>query len=643
MLRAVLGSCWLLLLGAEAWCSEAAIQAFAELPAIENPRLSPDGSRYACLISSQGRQLLAVMKPGSPAVTIQAADSDELTSWDWVDDEWLVVTIASNQKFMGTTWRVTRVIGVRASDATVVNLSRDGDAQHASDILWIAQDGSPRVLLAVQQSIYSDSEKFFPEVFEVDVSTGKRRSRVRPRMHVMDWYADGDGVVRMGLGYRDLVRESHVLYRDRDGETFRTIDRASARNGESLEPVPALFLAGSGKALAYSNHSGFLGLYELDLASSALGKEVFTVPGYDIDGLIKDPYSRELLGVRYTDTRPRTQWLEPVMAKAQRDLEQALGPERHVQIVSMSRNQRILLVKSSTGSDPGSYYLLDMDRRSLKELARIRPAIIGYPLQPPRSLRYKARDGLEIEAILTLPAQREARNLPLIVMPHGGPQARDDESFDWWAQYLAHSGYAVIQPNFRGSSGYGKRFSASAEGQWGLAMQDDLIDAVDHLAAAGIADPKRVCMLGGSYGGYAALRAAQRDGARLRCAVSFAGISDLVEMVQYDNQFMNSGRSRDWLTRQSPDLRAVSPINGLDQFSIPVLLLHGKLDRTVPAAQSSTISRALKAAGKPVRHVEWPLADHHLRRAADRVEFLRELTTFLAEHNPADARSTAVP
>lgn len=255
-------------------------------------------------------------------------------------------------------------------------------------------------------------------------------------------------------------------------------------------------------------------------------------------------------------------------------------------------------------------------------------------MHPVRTIRYKARDGLDIAAVLTLPYGRDAK-LPLIVMPHGGPVARDSETWDWWAQFLADRGYAVVQPNYRGSSGYGTPFTEKGEGQWGLAMQDDLDDAVKALAAQGIADPARVCMVGASYGGYAAIRAAQRDGDKYRCAVSYAGVSDLHRMIQYQKNFLFSGSRGDWLREQAPDLKNVSPLNFPEQFSIPLLLVHGDQDLVVPPAQSRVLAQKLKDAGKDVTYIVQPEGDHHFSRTEDRLAFLKALEAFLKKHNPA--------
>jgi dipeptidyl aminopeptidase/acylaminoacyl peptidase len=219
-------------------------------------------------------------------------------------------------------------------------------------------------------------------------------------------------------------------------------------------------------------------------------------------------------------------------------------------------------------------------------------------------------------------------------MPHGGPFARDAEGWDWWTQYLAESGYAVIQPNYRGSSGYGTAFAKLGEGQWGLKMQDDLDDAAAYMAKEDVADPKRVCMVGASYGGYAAMRAAQRGGA-YRCAISYAGVSDLQLMRRYDGRFLNGKTRGDWLTRQAPDFRTVSPRFGAADFTIPILLVHGKEDKRVPVRQSQLMASALKAAGKPYEYLEQPLADHHFTRSEDRLEFLKRMKLFLDRYNPA--------
>jgi dipeptidyl aminopeptidase/acylaminoacyl peptidase len=395
-----------------------------------------------------------------------------------------------------------------------------------------------------------------------------------------------------------------------------------------------MFSREAGKAVMIADDAeGYSALYELNLTTLERGKQLFATKGYDIGGLVSNADGYEYLGVRVNESKPEVRWLHPAMEKMRGDIATKIkGGEPR--IVSLSRDRSVAIVHAGGADAPGGYFLYRAADGSMEFLGVNNRAIKMARLHPVRTIRYKARDGLEIAAVLTVPRGKK-QNLPLIVMPHGGPFARDTEEWDWWTQFLADRGYAVIQPNYRGSSGYGTPFTEKGKGQWGLAMQDDLNDAVLALAKEGVADPKRVCMVGASYGGYAAMRAAQRDGKLYKCAVSYAGVSDLNRMLNHDGGFLGAGARSDWLKMQAPDLKKVSPVNFAEQFSIPMLLVHGKKDRVVPIAQSRVLAQRLKGAGKNAIYVEQPLADHHFTRREDRLEFLNALAAFLAKHNPA--------
>lgn len=608
---------------------------FAALPFMEGPELSPDGTKVAAKIAVSGEQRLAIIpifKSDEKSAVVGLGEND-LNSWHWVNDDWLVARIGSVQTLNGSDWYIRRVVGVSADAKKINPIAFKEAGQVADDIVWIAQDATPRVLLAMQTSILHFNSGFWPEVVEVDISTGRKRSTVPSREGVFDWYADAAGVVRMGVGYHDLQRTSRLLYRTDSRSIFRTVDRANKRKGEELT-VPALFLADPTKAVAFDGSSGFNAVYDLDLSTLTLGKQIFGIDGYDVDDIIRDQSGTGLAGVRYTDDRPRTHWFDPRMAQIQSDIDNAVGG-RQAHIVSWNRDWSSLLVHVGGADRPGAYYFYAPATGVMKLFAKEYEALGTKAFNPVKTIRYKARDGLDIPAVLTLPRGREARNLPLILMPHGGPFARDSETWDWWAQFLAERGYAVLQPNYRGSSGYGSEFAAKGEGQWGLAMQDDLNDAVDWAVQQGLVDARRVCIAGASYGGYAAMRAAQRDGGKFRCAVSYAGVSDLSAMMAYDSRFLNHGGRRDWLKEQAPDFRAVSPIHYPEQFSVPILLMHGKKDLRVQVRQSREMAEKLKKAGKDYIYIEQPEGDHHFSRQEDRLQFLKEMEAFLAKHNPA--------
>lgn len=615
------------------------IEAFAELPLMDQPVLSPDGLHFAARIAIDGELRLVIgdIQEGPNRLRTMALGDNELNWWTWVTDEWLLAGIGTEQNVQGMPWYLSRAVSIKVDGSKMNVLAKQVAAQQADDVIWTARDGSPRILLSYQSSIYRNEPGFWPRVDEVDITTGRMKNIIAPRVDVMSWYADAAGAVRMGVGYSDVTRTSKLLYRPDAKSSFRVVDRANRRQNDSLT-IPLIFLSDTGKAIARDDRDGTDALYELDLGTLQLGAKIFEAPGFDIGSAVPDQTGSALAGVRYVGDAPKIHWFDTALSKVQADIDKAVG-NRRARIVSTSRDQTRMIVHVGAADQPGGYYYYDTAMGAMSLMSRISDEFGNARLSPVKTIRYKARDGLEIAAILTMPAGRAAKDLPLILMPHGGPFARDAEEWDWWVQYLAQRGYAVIQPNYRGSSGYGTAFAAKGEGQWGLAMQDDLNDAVDWAVAQGIADPKRVCIVGASYGGYAAMRAAQRDGGRYRCAVSYAGVSDLSAMLRYDRRFLNSGGRKDWLKQQAPDVATVSPVHFAAQFSTPILLVHGKKDRRVQVGQSREMAEKMKAAGKvegrDYIYIEQPLGDHHFSRQADRLDFLKRLDAFLAEHNPA--------
>jgi len=607
-------------------------EAFAQLPFIESPALSPDGTRIAARVAVQGKMRLAIIPIGDAAKIklIDPGDFD-LIGWSWVNNDWLLLRAGEMQPVEGDSWYIRRAFSVRADGGKIYALTTPTTGQQGDDVLWVARDGSPHALIAMQNSIYMD-ENFWPQVRDFDVSTGKSKIVQSSTTNVMSWFADTAGTVRMGIAYDDDRRSYRTLYRAQAGGSLKTIDRAI--KGSSLSTLPALILPQSGKAIAIDDDDGFDAVYDFDLDTMKIGAKIFDSPGYDVDGPFLDPTGTKLMGFQYTDTRSRTKWLDPTLAQVQADLDKAV-PNLWPDIVSWSNDLSVLIVHIGAADSAGAYYLYRPAEGRMSIFATLNDTLGTKTYAPVKTIRYTARDGTEMSAVLTLPKGREAKNLPLILMPHGGPAVRDDEEWDWWAQFIASRGYAVLQPNYRGSTGFGTKFNKLGEGQWGLKMQDDLVDAVGWAAKQGIADPKRVCIVGGSYGGYAAFRAAQRDKGVYRCAVSFAGVSDMAAMLRYDGSFLNGGRNKDYLRKQAPDLKAVSPINFAADFSTPILIMHGKTDQVVPVKQSREMVERLKAAGATYRYVEQPLGDHHFTRQADRLQFLQELEAFLAKYNPS--------
>lgn len=630
-----------LFFGAAAAQAERPIEDFAALPAIESPKLSPSGTAVAMAINREGEQMLVIsplISNGKAAAAINVGDND-LNWWTWVNDDWLVAGVGGVKNMSaGEDWYITRAVAVSSDGTKIKWLASEDAGQNADDIIWTAKDGSANVLLAYQSSIYYEDEGFFPQVDMIDLASGKQKVIVKPVRHVSNWYADGNGVVRIGIGTQEGSRMMRLLYRKTNNDLFKTVERAFLGKDQSLL-VPHIFGADGTTAITVAEKDGFDGVFSMNLQTFELGEKIHGLPNYDVSGVHSDRSRTQLTGIAYTDQRSRVRWVDPIIADVQQALEQSV-PGKDVRLMSMDDAHTVFIAKIGAASAPGSFYLFDKRTAKMQRFGFANDRIKGASLAPVKSIRFAARDGVEIEAILTLPKDRPTNKLPFIVMPHGGPFARDEESWDWWAQFLADRGYAVLQPNYRGSSGYGSEFAKKGAGQWGMAMQDDLDDAVQWAVKQSIADPARVCIVGASYGGYAAMRAAERGAKPYRCAVSYAGVSDLKVMRRYDGQFLNGRFATEWLREQAPDLDAVSPIKRPQNFAIPILLVHGKKDRRVPYKQSASLAEKLQKAGKSVRYVEQPLGDHHFTREADRIEFLTELEKFLDAQNPADSPIT---
>ena len=381
----------------------------------------------------------------------------------------------------------------------------------------------------------------------------------------------------------------------------------------------------------------------------------FAYVEYDLDGgppqrlfenqgirqLFRSPADELLMGAVTSGDEPRTVLLDPALQAKLDTVSHAL-PGESVVLASATPDLDHMVLFAEGPGDSGTYYLVDYSRRKIEAIAWRYPTILQGAVGEVQVVPYKAADGLQMQGILTLPPGREAKNLPLVVLPHGGPEARDYKAFDWWAQAFASRGYAVFQPNFRGSAGFGKAFRDAAFGQWGRKMQTDISDGVAELAREGIVDPKRACIVGASYGGYAALAGVTVQQGLYRCAVSVGGISDLNMMLTYDiarsgDQSANARYMRKLLGitgDSSPTLDAFSPRKLARRADAPILLIYGRDDAVVSINQSRDFADALKAAGKPYEMVQLDGEDHWLSREATRIKMLQASVAFVEKNNP---------
>lgn len=612
------------------------VQAFAVLPFVEKAKISPDGTQIAGLFSVRGEQRIAMMPilgDRKKAVIIPVPEQTEVSWIRWTGNDNIVVGLYALMPVYGDRWYVSRLIGVNRHSRKITRILWDAGGQNAADLLWVATDGSPDILVSAQESIYTDTPGFWPTVYRVDVTNGRKKKVETGRSNIFDWIADHDGEVRLGISYLEKTASSTLLYRPNPSSSLRTIDKVRLADEESLT-IPFHFRPNSDRGFALKDMpNGRTTVVEMDIPSGDIIRTIYDQK--DVSGVFLAANGAKLLGIFTRDQTNPLHWLDPIMAGHQETLN-AASPLSSVRIESISDDQSKMLVRFSTADNPGLLYYFDAVTGDLLRFASINENIGGKRLSRAQMVRYKARDGLEIEAVLTMPRGAGDKNLPFIIMPHGGPWAHDDLTYHYWAQFLAERGYAVLQPNFRGSTGYGKAFEKAGQGQLGLAMQDDLTDAVRWAAAEGIADPNRVCIIGGSYGGYAAMWGIVKDPDLYRCAVSVNGVANLRrEVNDFGTKLMGRLYRSQW-QKMTPDFSAVSPINAVDRIKTPLLLIHGKRDVTVDHSQSVRMHSAMQKHGKISEFISVPLADHYFTREADRITLLSSIEKFLKTHNPPD-------
>jgi dipeptidyl aminopeptidase/acylaminoacyl peptidase len=609
-------------------------ESFGALPFISGPEISPDGRHLVASSVIDGKKAVILADLDAADYGLQKIalpDNVDVIWTRWAGSSKVLLSLLVPGEVDGIQFKGSRMLLYDLAAQKAVPLADKVGGLDGDNVIFVDPAGA-YLLVSAQRSIWD-----WPSVLRYDLVTLKAKQIVDPKDGVSSWYADPHGVVRAGGG-RDGERW-WLYYRENEQSGFRRI--AKGETDDTVLEVETLYpVAGSDKGYVIANKAtGRYGVYRFDFVTDTIGEPVFEHKDFDVDGVTLSPRTGDLDAVDYVDDRDRTVWLDPGMKALQARLDRAL-PEFVNAIVSRDSADRRMVVWSSGASDPGTYYIFDRAKGEMHEFARPYAALDRATLAPVEPVRYAARDGLQIPAYLTLPVGRKPAGLPLVIMPHGGPFLRDKWEYNPWVQFLANRGYAVLQPNFRGSTGYGKPFVEAASGQWGRKMQDDLDDGVHWLAERGIADPKRVCIMGGSYGGYAALWAAARNPDIYRCAISLAGISDMASMLRYDRSLMTATRYyRDWRDRVRGDshfdLDAISPIRRAAQIRVPLLIAHGKDDGTVPPGQSIKLHEALESAHFAHEYVLYPDEGHGFRKVQDSIDFLKRVDAFLAKYNPA--------
>lgn len=623
---------------------------FGKRPFMRDPVISPDGTKIAVMMSKNGVDTLGYIdttKPGSaPVFFAQAEEYREagdrtMGDWYWVGDRTIVMVVASREIFFGTRGDVVRLVTYDLESKKVTPLAWDGAGANGGQVRHI--NHKDEKLTVERTSMKNAGQESMPEVAEIEVRTGKVKVIQRPNVMISDWIVDGKGVVRAGTGSDGDSGKERILYRSNANDTLKTTSSAIDKTFTEGVITPSIFTDEPDIAYATSNKDGYRKVYKINVKTGQIvGDTIFGVKGYDVSNVIGTKGRNDIAGVRYISTTERQRWFHPTLAEVQKYLDEDFG-RGNTRIESTSEDYSKILLFKGKSSEPGGYYLYDTVSGKMQLLGWYHPILKDADMNPMDSVRYKASDGVEIEAVVTYPRHRPHRkNLPVIVMPHGGPfGVRDHEEFGFfpWHQAMAELGYVVIQPNYRGSGGYGKEFVKEGRkpNGYGLRMQDDLNDALTWFGQQGVIDPKRACIMGWSYGGYATARGAQRDPETWKCAIAGAGVYDFPMMKAYDTRSFGDFGANFQAT--SDNLIGISSARNTDGKWAPILIVAGLRDARIPIEQSRTLVSRLKGSGKKegidFRYVEQPKGTHNLPYEDVHSEWLKESEAWARRFNPA--------
>ena len=427
-------------------------ETFAEMPFLSDPVLSPDGKSIAARTLSAGKTRLSVFDADNPN---QAPHNFELGGHEIVDFNWagphrLLLTMGMTMEVFGIPFPATRLVAVDVRTNAASPLDRKSSGLFAGNVLYTDPDGA-WILVSSQSEIFAT-----PSVKRIDLETGAVTIVEKQRPNVWDWYADGAGVVRAGIAYSG--NRWTIWYRDKAGDALVAVKGKREKNDDAGMVDSLRFLSADNSGLIVTNsRTGRFAAYHYDFATGTIGDAIYENPQVDISTVLVDPLTGVVSGVKYEDDRRRVMWLDPKMHAIQARVEKALPGAEDV-VLNQSNDGNRMLIWSGGAADPGTYYLFDRTKGRFSAIVQPYEKLAQVTLAPVKAVHYAARDGLDIPAYLTLPLHRSDHDLPLILMPHGGPFARDDWDYDPFVQLLASRGYAVLPPEFRGSTGYGRDF-----------------------------------------------------------------------------------------------------------------------------------------------------------------------------------------
>lgn len=633
---------WMLLSAGSFALAQTKVENLFKNPRFGSAVLSPNGKHLATTANISGRLQLAVVDlETGVARNVAGYETLDVFGIRWINDERIAFSIVDRDGEQTSSASGLFAINRDASEPAILMQSPEHIRGRMDPATWASE---PRGMQMVRVSASNSNDilalgyyangDIVP--YRVDSLTGKRRE--------VDF--DLKGLARgFGFDSKDQLRvvvtananrsELVVWYREQNASSWRKLSEHTALNprftvlGFDADDATMIVSAPTGE--------GRLGIYKFDFANNKPGELLAFDKSVDVDGgLVFAPDSRKLLGVRMPTEPPRTVWFERAMVSLQAGIDKAYPGM--VNVIHPRNALAPMLIHSYSSTHPGQYTLYYPDKKKLQNLFALRPWIDPKTMAVQLVYDYEARDGLPIVSYLTLPIGREAKALPLVVSVHGGPWVRDHWGFNQEVQFLAGLGYAVLQPQYRGSTGFGGAHFKKSFGQWGLAMQDDITDGVNSLVKQGVVDAKRICIMGASYGGYASMMGLVKDPDLYRCGVNLMGLTNLFYYLSdwskykvYEYSLKEALGDVDALRDQ---FVATSPSKQADRIKAPVFMAYGEKDRRVPLVHGEEMRDALKKLNKTYQYMELEKEEHGFAKKETRYRVYGAIEAFLKKYNP---------
>ncbi|HEU4617655.1 MAG TPA: alpha/beta fold hydrolase, partial [Gammaproteobacteria bacterium] len=624
--------------------SEPLAEAFGSAPLVRGLRLSPDGSRISFVqMHPDGYPLVNVFDTRSGKITTAMAgvrDGYDISWCDWANEERLLCSLRFIEPTRGVLFPHARLAAVNADGSKPLLLLQQDrtlrTTQYQDNIIDWLRDDPEHVLLGLRISPYEIGNGLItaghrstsltgPHVVRLNIYDSKVESVISADDEALDWITDGHGTPSLRLEISPTQRTWYVL----DPESGWSILHQTPLTDVKDEFSPIAFDRDANEVLFLDRYEGHTALYALALGENRVRRLVYANPRVDVAGVYRvGRYERVVAAVTIED-RPVLNFFEPGIQRVHEMLA-AEFPGMAVNVIDEDWAERRYLVFVNSDRDPGTYYIFDSQARELKRFARAFPALGERELAVVQPITYPAADGTEIPAYLTLPPKGASG--AAVVLPHGGPSSRDYWRFDFLVQFLAARGYAVLQSNYRGSAGYGEDWAGSGGFQdWRQAV-GDISDGARYLVKAGIAEPGRLCVVGWSYGGYAALLSAIEHASLYRCVVSIAGVTDPVGIERNAGNFVGGRSAQAFIGRDDEVREQGSPLRRAAEIGLPTLLFHAHQDVNVPFDQSLELRDAMRREGGDVELIEYEHAEHNISPARYRIDMLARLGNFLSAH-----------